>query len=121
MIGNGIQCKYPYSYDSFGKQLDKALKIIQLTEPHEAGEIINDYYLIANENVLLNGIEKYKFEVGYYVKIIDIRYFDIFETDINYDNKEYLRKIGTKTRKYNNQIVITNLYKYIGTDYPENF
>lgn len=119
MIGNDIRCRYPYSYSSIGEQLDKAFTVIQLKEPHEAGEIIDDYWLIANENILLDGIEKYKFEIGYYVKGIDIRYFEIFETDINYDNREDLRKFGTKIRRFNNQNVITNLYSYIGSDYPK--
>lgn len=123
MIGNDIKCRYPYSYNSIGKQLDKAFKTIQLKERHEAGEIIDNYYLISNEGIYTNTnyTEKYKFKSGYYVKGIDIRYFDIFETDINYDNRQDLRKIGLKTRRFNNQNVKTNLYSYIGSDYPKGF
>lgn len=122
MIGSIVQCKYPYSFDgSLGKSLDKAFIVIQLKEHHEAGEIIDNYYLIANENIWINGVEKYDFEIGYYVKGIDIRYFDTFETDINYNNRNDLRWLGKQIRTFNNQIVTVNLYQYIGIDYPEGF
>jgi len=121
MLGLWIKSKYPYSFENIGKPLDKAFNIIQLTESHEAGEIINDYYLIANENIIVDGIMKYKFEEGYYVKLIDIRYFDLFETDFNYDNRDDLTKYGVKMKTYENQIVKTNVYGYCGIDYPEGF
>lgn len=123
MIGYDIQCKYPYSYDNLGKPLYNAYDNIQLKEDHEAGEIINNYWLICNEQVCENINERgvSKFKANYYVKGIDIRYFDIFATDINYDNREDLRKLGTKSIASGKYIGTVNLYKYIGTDYPENF
>jgi hypothetical protein len=121
MIGDCLRSKYPYSFDSIGKPLDKAFNVIQLTEPHEAGEILNNYYLIANEGVLLDGIMEYKFKEGYFVKLIDIRYFDLFETDFNYDDRDDLKKYGVKMKTYENQIVKTNVYGYCGIDYPEGF
>jgi len=125
MIGHDIQCKYPYSYDSLGRQLDKAYKTIQLTEPHEAGEILGDYWMICNEHLYYKDVNEKntgKFKTGYYVKVIDIRYFDVFATDINYDSRDDLKKLGTKAIASGNQYIGTvNLYKYIGTDYPEEF
>lgn len=128
MIGYEVQCKYPYSYNSLGKQLDKAYKTIQLIEPHEAGEILDNYWMICNESWYEEGIEEKikeiigKFEAEYYVKGVDIRYFDIFATDINYDHRKDLRKLGTKVVKKGNKYIGTvNLYRYIGTDYPEVF
>ena len=124
MIGYEIQCKYPYGYDNLGRQLDKAYKTIQLTESHEAGEILDDYWMICNEYWYEDGNEKEtgKFKVGYYVKVIDIRYFDVFAADINYDSREDLKKIGTEMIAEGNRYVGTvNLYKYIGMDYPEGF
>lgn len=121
MLSCCIASKYPYRFDSIGEPLDEAIKVIQLTKPHEAGEIIDNYYLIANENIFLDGIEEYKFKVGYYVKLIDIRYFDLFGTDFNYDDRKDFKKIGIKAEIFNNEIVKMNIYKYIGIDYPSNF
>ena len=125
MIGYDIQCKYPYGYDSLGKRLDKAYKTIQITEPHEAGEILEDYWMICNENCWYkddNENNTGKFKTNYYVKGIDIRYFDIFATDINYDSREDLKRLGTRMIASGNQYIGTvNLYKYIGTNYPEEF
>jgi len=124
MIGYDIQSKYPYSYDNLGKQLGKAYKTIQLTESHEAGEILDDYWLICNESWYKDGYENNtgKFKTNYYVKGIDIRYYDVFATDIDYDSREDLKKLGTKlTTRGNQYIGKVNLYKYIGTDYPEYF
>ena len=125
MIGYEIQCKYPYSYDGLGRRLDNAYKTIQLAEPHEAGEIIDDYWMICNENCGYkdeNENNTGKFEVNYYVKVIDIRYFDVFATDINYDSRDDLKRLGTRMIANGIQYVGTvNLYRYIGTDYPEGF
>jgi len=124
MIGYDIQSKYPYSYDNLGKQLDKAYKTIQLTESHEAGEILEDYWLVCNESWYKDGDKNNtgKFKTNYYVKGIDIRYFDVFATDINYDSREDLKRLGTRMIANGNQYIGTvNLYKYVGTDYPEGF
>jgi len=125
MIGYEIQCKYPYSYDNLGKQLDRAYKTIQLTEPHEAGEILDDYWMICCNEVWYeerNEENIGKFKAKYYVKVMDIRYFDIFATDINYNSRDDLKKLGTKLINRGNQYIGTvNLYKYIGTNYPEYF
>lgn len=125
MIGHIIKCKYPYSFNSIGRQLDEAYKTIQLTESHEAGEILDDYWMICNESTWdKNGNENDtgRFNAKYYIKGIDIRYFDIFATDINYDYREDLRKLGTEiVTSENKYIGIVNLYGYIGTDYPKEF
>ena len=124
MIGYEIQCKYPYSYDNLGKQLDKAYKAIQLTEPHETEEILDNYWMICNEvwDEERNEENFGKFKAKYYVKVMDIRYFDVFATDINYDSREDLKKLGTKLTTHGNQYIGTvNLYKYIGAYYPEYF
>lgn len=91
MIGYDIECKYLYSYDD--TSLEKAYDCIQLTEFHEAGEIINDYWLITN--CYFDKFEG-KYDIGYYVRIIDIRYLEIFATDINYDDRKDLIKINIK-------------------------
>jgi len=124
MIGYEIQCKYPYSYDNLGKQLDKAYKAIQLTEPHETEEILDNYWMICNEvwDEERNEENFGKFKAKYYVKVMDIRYFDVFATDINYDSREDLKKLDIKLIARGNQYIgKVNLYKYIGAYYPEYF
>lgn len=90
MIGNVISFKHQIE----SKILQEAYDVIQLTESHEAGEIINDCWLILNSD--FNDF-KGKYEAEYYVKVIDLKYCNIIETDINYDNKSNLRKINTKS------------------------
>lgn len=90
MIGQVVKFKCPIE-DS--EKLEKAYDVIQLAEPHEAGEIINNCWLIINSD--FNEF-KGKYEAGYYVRVINLKYCDIIETDINYDNKSDLRKINTK-------------------------
>ena len=74
---------------------------IQLQEPHEAGEIINDYWLILNSEF---GDFKGKYEAGYYVKIVNLKFCDIIETDIDH-NRSDLRKINTRLK---------NIYPMVG-------
>ena len=105
MWGYDVKCKDEYFYGCIA--LDKAYDVIQLTEPHEAGEIINDYWLIENDE-----IESFrKFKKDDFVRVIDIRYFDLFETDINYDNRKDLLKYGTSFRQFSNHKAI-NVYNY---------
>lgn len=47
MIGQVI--KFKCSIEDT-KTLEKAYDVIQLTESHEAGEIINDYWLVLNSD-----------------------------------------------------------------------
>jgi hypothetical protein len=90
MIGNVTKFKYPIESEI----VQKAYDVIQLTEPHEAGEIIDDCWLIINSE--FNEF-KGKYETGYYVKVVNIKFCDIIETDINYDNRSDLRKINIKS------------------------
>jgi hypothetical protein len=93
MIGYDIKWKYPYG--SF--ETNNGYDCIQLTESHEAGELINEHWLIVNCD-----FEGFKgvYESGLYVKIIDIRFLDIFATDINYDNRKDLKKVNTERKQY---------------------
>ena len=88
MIGQVV--KFKYSVENT-EMLKRAYDVVQLSEPHEAGEIINDYWLILNSEF---GDFKGKYEAGYYVKIIDLNFCDIIETDIDH-NRSDLRKINT--------------------------
>ena len=108
MWGYDLMCKDGYSYGSLS--LDQAYDCIQLNEDHEAGEIINKYWLIKNDT-----IQPYqKLKKGDYAQVIDIRFFEIFETDINYDNRNDLKKYGTSTRLFNNHVpIIINNYGYV--------
>lgn len=74
--------------------MQKAYYVIKLTEAHEAGEIINDCWLIINSDF---SEFKGKYEAGYYVRVVNLKFCDIIETDINYDNRNNLRKINTKS------------------------
>lgn len=89
MIGKAIKFKIPLE----SKSLIDAYDIVQLTEPHEAGEIINNDWLIINSDY-----EEFmgKYKAGYYVRVVNLRFCDIIETDINYDNRDDLRKINIK-------------------------
>lgn len=97
MIGCVIKCKIPNRLNAYN--------CIQLLEASEAGMIINSYWLIINTNLFDH---KAKYKVGEYVRVIDIRCFDIFGTDINYDSRNDLIKIGN--RIVNNTNV--NIYSY---------
>jgi hypothetical protein len=94
MVGYDIKCKFPYNDI---ERLEKAFDCIQLTEPHEAGEIINGNWLIVNCY-----FDEFKgsYKTGDYVKIIDIRYFDIIASDKNLDDRKDLRKISTEKKRY---------------------
>jgi hypothetical protein len=109
MIGNWI--KYSSEHSLNGDMHPDSIEVIKLTEPHEIGEIINDYWLIlSGAKKTDNGI----YETGTYVRIIDIRYLDIFETDLNYDYRNDLRKYAIEKIVFNNHIVTANRYKFIG-------
>jgi hypothetical protein len=109
----GQVTKFKFSIED-SKMLQKAYDVIQLTEPHEAGEIINDNWMILNDNVIIVDSDceenKGKYSAGYYVKIVDLRFCDIIETDINYDNRNDLRKINTKTIFVSNEVKTVNVY-----------
>ena len=111
MIGQVIKFKFSIE-DS--EMLQKAYDLIQLTEPHEAGEIINNNWMILNDNVIIIDSDceenKGKYNAGYWVKIVDLKFCDIVETDINYDNKVDLKKINTKTIFINNEVKTVNVY-----------
>lgn len=110
MIGYGVRCKLGHGY----YEEQEAVNCIQLKETHEIGEIINDFWLICNDG-RLNAI--FKCKKGDYVKIIDIRYFDVFGTDMNYDDRKDLRKLKTEQKRYINNGIdshsIANIYGYI--------
>jgi hypothetical protein len=111
MIGYDVKCKFPY--DDIEK-LEKAYDCIQLTEPHEAGEIINNNWLIVNCY-----FDEFKgsYKTGDYVKIIDIRYFDIIASDKNFDDRKDLIKLGVEKKRYtlkgNLHEIYVNIYKNI--------
>jgi hypothetical protein len=88
MIGQVV--KFKYSVENT-EMLKRAYDVIQLSEPHEAGEIINDHWLIVNSEF---SEFKGKYEAGYYVKIVNLKFCDIIETDIDH-NRSDLRKINT--------------------------
>jgi hypothetical protein len=94
MVGYEVKCKFPYDYT---KILESVVNCIQLTEPHEAGEIINDHWLIVN---CYFDEFKGKYEAGEYVKVVDIRYFDIIASDMNLENIKGLKKINTEKKRY---------------------
>jgi hypothetical protein len=90
MIGYIKSFKCPIESRTFQEY---AYNVIQLKEPHEAGEIINNHWLICN-NGLVNDTGKY--EKGYYVKVANLNLVDIFATDINYDDRKDLEKYNTE-------------------------
>jgi len=105
MIGEILKFKIPPESKSFMDAYD----VIQLTEPHEAGEIINDYWLIENES-FVNEF-KAKFDTGYYVRIVNLNLVDLFITDINYDDKNDLMKYGRKIKYIDNNIYDVNIHR----------
>ena len=112
MIGYDIACKYGLSYND--NSLIDAYEIVGLLESYEAGEIINDFWLIVHDDIFgFRGV----FDKGMFVKIIDLRYFSIFGTDKNYDNREDLEKLGTEkfTFTENNirKDIDVNIYKIL--------
>jgi hypothetical protein len=97
MIGYDIKCKYQFSYDD--SSLDMATDVMQLDRDTEVGEIINNYWLIVNSHYPF-GNPVYEYPKGQYVKVKDIRRFDVFVTDFNYDGREDLIKLRTQTDSY---------------------
>ena len=98
-----------YAMFKNGFVIDDAFSCIQIKETHEVGEIINNYQLI------LNNIydEKFIYNAGELVKIIDVRFLDEFETDMNYDRRKDFIKLGMfKTRGYDKECHV-NTYGYI--------
>lgn len=84
----GYVGKYKCYYDKLPYY---AISVKQLSEPHEAGEILDNYWLIVNcDYDSLEG----KYQTGDFVKVIDIRFIDIFVTDVELDNK-FIQKINT--------------------------
>jgi len=63
-----------------GVWLEGLIQTIQLTESHEAGEIINGSWFIVNCDFgELNG----RYKAGQYVKVINLAAIDVFESDMD--------------------------------------
>jgi hypothetical protein len=90
MFGHFVKAKMPICCESF----ENAYQAFWLEEDSEPGKIINEYYLI------LDDADTFYFKKGRYVNTIDIRYLDIFETDINYDDRSDLTKINTVHQRF---------------------
>lgn len=103
MVGCIISTKYPIE-DKFVQE--KLCDAVQLKEPHEAGEIINNHWLICN-----NGIEpdEGKYSKGYYVRAVNLNLIDLFATDIDYDNRKDIKKYGMEFISGKK----VNVYKFI--------
>lgn len=109
MIGYDIKCKDEYDYYNSTYFVDNAFKGIRIEKPCEVEEIINDYLLICNDRFNL----KFKYDKGNHVKVIDIRYFDLFATDMNYDDRKDLEKINIGKVHYDKKDINVNIYRYI--------
>ena len=105
MLAYHIKCKPEFNY--FDGSLDRAFDIVQINEPHEVGEIINGYWLIVNSDAT------YQYNSGQYVKVINLKYFDLVATDINHDSTGYLVKLGTEKQLHCNKEITVNIYKVL--------
>ena len=111
MVAYGIKCRHPYNYDD--NSLENAIDVIQIDEAHEVGEIINDYWLIVNCETPWSNAPIFKYEKGEYVKAIDIRCFDVFATDKNYNDRKDLTLYGAESKLYFGNQVVVNVYGLI--------
>lgn len=110
MIGRVLKYKYPYTsiltYNS--------LQIFKLKEDHDAGEIIYGNYLILNNDAPWSDEFIYKYKKDEYVKIIHIGACDVFETDINYSDRDDLILYGYISIIIDNQCIKIYKYAYVG-------
>jgi hypothetical protein len=107
MFGEIIKYRYPYSQFD-----DDMYEIVQLQEPHEVGDIINEYWLILESGCPFGQRYDYKCEIGQHVLTVDIRRIDIFSTDRDYDKRTDLLLINTQQRFYGREPLRMRLYHY---------
>lgn len=106
MIGEVIKFKFPYESEI----LQDAYDCIQLQEPHEAGEIINDEWFIVNCS--FGGFQGI-YSTNEYVKVVNLRYIDVFKTDIDYSTRNDLIKINTNIEYYTENNIQNTISVYV--------
>jgi hypothetical protein len=101
MYGKEIKAKFPYVFYGCGNSMEDCYDVIQIFEPHEAGEIINHNQLICNVGSIGDLVDKGKYKTGDWVKIVDISSLDVFDSDMDMQVDNFT--------KYNKH----NYYRYI--------
>jgi hypothetical protein len=106
---------------SNGNIKEEFIDVIQINEPHECGEILNDYFLILNSDIFFDNnfsLEKSrKYKAGDYVKVVYIKALDQFISDIDYSSRNDLRLLQT-SMGYNG--LKNRLYTFVGENELEN-
>jgi len=106
MVAIDVKAGYSYNYE-MRFFIENAFKCMQLSEDCEAGDIIEDRYMVQDENSPLGF--RGQFKKGHFVTALDLKFFAIVETDIEHD-KPYLKKIKQSYTQIGGTKINTNVY-----------